>query len=357
MARSRRFALIGHGRDARHCYSALSKKELDAAPFSQERAFDLMEATGPYVADFWGPYLETEAVSISGFQIIIAICPEFMRRRPKAAIAKIRMAVAAAASLGATVVTLGGLTSVLFRQEQTRAARSYRVAITSGNALTAAMTVRTVEEAARLRGLDLEETTVAILGAAGDIGSACSLVFCRRAHRLILAGRREHPLNQMAARCSSSPARAELSVRTDLKAAVRDADIVIAATSTPNLPLEPSSFKEEAIVCDVGYPRNIDRKTCARSDLWIFDGGLVSLPRSLPSQCDTGLPSPEICFGCYAEAIVLALEGAADWSDGTAITLERMEELYRLALRHGFTPALPPFSYKRPADGVPAALF
>jgi predicted amino acid dehydrogenase len=343
MALMRRFALVGHARDLRHAYEELRRKVIEPEPYSESYSARLIEQAEPHIADFWGPYPDPDRGPLSGVHVIIPICAEFIRSRPAASREKVARAVAAAAAAGAAVVTLGGLTSVLFRGRQEAAARHYGVAITSGNTLTAAVTVKGVERAAAACGLELGRCTLAVLGASGDIGMGCCFAFHGRTRRLTLAGRNPARLSRLQARLGGGVGGGRAAVSTDIREAVRDADLVIAATSTPNLPLDRCHFKAGAVVCDVGYPRNINRQSCVGHGLRVFDGGLVAPPRPLPSRCDTGLANSSVCYGCYAEGIVLALEGrTSNYSSGRGnITPEKMGHILSLAAKHGFGEVAP----------------
>jgi fatty aldehyde-generating acyl-ACP reductase len=334
----RRFALIGHARDSRHIYEGLRKKYLPTPPFSDETVFRWMEETPPFVADFWPDYLTCPDCCVSGVHIPVPATPEYFARRPRHSLEKIRQAISLAARLGANVITLGGLTSILFRRYQEAAAQQYGVAITSGNTLTAAVTVKMLERAASLRHVDLSKSALAVLGASGDIGSGCCQAFAGRVSQLILVGRHLGRLRDLEEKLRSSYSAACIATCTDIGAAVKNADLVISATSAANLDLDTRIFKRRAIVCDVGYPRNISRGISEGDQPWVFDGGLVKLPKPLPSDWDTGLPSEGVTFGCYAEGMLLTLEGITEnYSRGKGhITPASMEQTYALAQKHGF---------------------
>jgi predicted amino acid dehydrogenase len=334
----RRFALIGHARDSRHVYEGLRKKYFPAPPFSEETVFRWMEEAPPFVADFWPHYLACSDCRVSGVHIPVPATPEYFARRPRHSLEKIRQAISLAARLGANVITLGGLTSLLFRHHQETAAQQYGLAITSGNTLTAAVTVKMLERAASVRDISLSKSVLAILGASGDIGSGCCQAFVGRAGQLILVGRHLGRLRALEEELRSHYPRACIATCTDIGDAVRNADLVISATSTASLALDMRVFKKRAIVCDVGYPRNIPRGDGDTDEPWIFDGGLVQLPKPLPSDWDTGLPNDGVTFGCYAEGMVLTLEGITEnYSHGKGrITIASMEDSYALARKHGF---------------------
>jgi predicted amino acid dehydrogenase len=53
-------------------------------------------------------------------------------------------------------------------------------------------------------------------------------------------------------------------------------------------------FTAGAIVCGVGYPRNIGAQIGGRADVQVFDGGLVQLPKRLSFRAGTSTPDPEV---------------------------------------------------------------
>jgi predicted amino acid dehydrogenase len=159
--------------------------------------------------------------------------------------------------------------------------------------------------------------------------------------RLHLAARGRGRLEALAASLNGSAGRAR--VFTDNREALADAHVVLGVASASEPILEPGDFAPGAIVCDVGYPKNVAARTAERDDLFVFDGGLVATASAIDFGFDNGLPSPDVLYGCFAEAVVLALEGRFEsFSRGKGrITPERMDEIAALAERHGF--GLAPF--------------
>lgn len=70
----------------------------------------------------------------------------------------------------------------------------------------------------------------------------------------------------------------------------------------------------------------------------IFSGGLTEMPQEINLGFDIGLPSPKVMYGCFAEAIVLDLEGHYEsFSFGKGnITKENVQIVYNWGKKHGF---------------------
>ena len=171
----------------------------------------------------------------------------------------------------------------------------------------------------------------------GDIGSACARVFSSRVKKLIITGRTKENLRRLKGELSKQ-AKAKIVETTDNKAAVKESDIVIASASASASILDIGWFKPGAIICDVGYPKNVSYTFNSRNDLFVFSGGLTKSPTPLNFPIDVGLPNSETLYGCFAEAIILALEKRYEkFSTGRGnITTENIEEIRFLGIKHGF---------------------
>lgn len=133
--------------------------------------------------------------------------------------------------------------------------------------------------------------------------------------------------------------RTRITLSTRLEDACRLADVAVLATSQPSLIASLDSFKDEAVVFDVGYPRNLAICTNAERAIEVFDGGLVELPLPLEFSVDTGLPSQRLLFGCYAEALTLADNKDLVVSRGftSDFTAETIDAVYNAGVRSGFS--------------------
>ncbi len=83
------------------------------------------------------------------------------------------------------------------------------------------------------------------------------------------------------------------------------------------------------------------------------------MPFALDITYYTRLPQPNIMYGCFCEAMILAIAGRYEsYSIGQGrITPEKMQEIFALAQAHGFRPA-PLYRGKNPVtdEGLNAFL-
>ena len=248
-----------------------------------------------------------------------------------------------AESLGAGVVGLGAFTKIVGDRGLTVASH-LRIAVTTGNSYTAATAVEGALLAAQRMGLEPANITAAVIGATGSIGAVCSQILARSVGRLVLVARTREALEALQARLvPAGPAmtlgarRAEIAVETDVKAAVRTAEVILTVSSATDVLIEPEDLRPGAVVCDVARPRNVSRLVYERrDDVLVIDGGVIEIPGEVDFGFDFGFP-PRTTEACVAETILLALERRYEnFTLGRDITLSQVEEIAALARRHGF---------------------
>jgi predicted amino acid dehydrogenase len=183
-------------------------------------------------------------------------------------------------------------------------------------------------------GIDVAAAQAVILGATGSIGRISARLLLPQVGRLTLFGRRREALEEVAEQLDE-PHR--VGVETDLSAALRDADIIIAVTSSLEAIVEPEHLKPGAVVCDIARPRDVSRRVVEqRDDVLVVEGGAVAIPGHVTFGLDFGFP-PGMAYACMAETMILALEGrTGDYSLGRELKLEQVEEISALARKHGF---------------------
>jgi len=266
---------------------------------------------------------------------------------------RIREAADCAVREGASIATLGGFSSILLEGRVELLPPDCGTVFTTGNTLTVAYIVHGVAEAARLSGRSLSDLTLLIVGATGDVGSGCGRYLAPRVKRLLICARNPARLTREleSLRHHDPQARAA----TEVAELLPEADVIICAASLPSSSLDLSRTGREAIVCDAGYPRNV-RFGGEETDRMVFSGGMGQVKAGIRlepnlSQSLSPHPFPNIAYGCLLEGMLLALEKRFEsFSRGRGhITVEKVDEIWDLAQKHGFD--LAPFFYgERPWD-------
>ncbi len=232
---------------------------------------------------------------------------------------KILQAAALARALGAPIVGMAGLVAFFGRSGYVLSEGYPDVGFTTGHAYTIANITEIAHAAAQRLGLSVSEATVAIVGAAGSIGSGCAkLMAAAGVPRLVLidiVGRDGlAPLERELARISPGAA-IRLSNRLE---EIRSADLTIVATNSPRAIVPPDLMRPGAIIIDDSFPKNVPEETAeVRDDVIALEGGIMRLPatmeidraRNVPNVMDVPLTRMISCreiYGCLAETLTLA---------------------------------------------------
>jgi fatty aldehyde-generating acyl-ACP reductase len=238
---------------------------------------------------------------------------------------------------GAQIAGLGAFTSVV-GDAGVSVAQRVNIPVTTGNSYTVATVVRTLGMAAERVGRGLDGAKVAIVGATGSIGQACSLYAAKQGARIIAVGRDIGHLTSL----SELMACAGLDrpkISTDM-ADISTARYIISVAGSAEPVIYPEHLAPGTIVCDVALPPNVApsvRET--RDDVLVLSGGLVAPPGKPEMGFSFGLGAG-LVYACMAETMILALEGRFEpFTLGRSVKLDRVAEIDLLGAKHGFVPA------------------
>ena len=280
-----------------------------------------------------------------GWFVAAPLLPEQMLALPREAVyARILSAIDVGVSLGAQIAGLGAFTGVVGDGGVTIAQRS-PIPVTTGNSLTIAAGVQSLLRGAAEMGIALETASVAVIGATGSIGSACVELIAPYARDLVLCARNETRLNKYHASVRDRlPCRSRAT--TDLRAAVRSADVILTATSSTTEVIEPGDLRTGAVVCELSLPHDVGARVAQeRPDVLVVEGGNMCVPgtprfdrvREPGTPFDLNLP-PATALACMAETMTLAIEERFEsYSLGRGIELEKVREIDAIAARAGFS--------------------
>ncbi|MDF0552640.1 long-chain acyl-[acyl-carrier-protein] reductase [Kamptonema sp. UHCC 0994] len=337
------FGLIGHLSSLEHAQSVA--KELGYPEYA-DQGLDFWCSAPPQIVD------NITVTSITGQKIegrYVESCflPEMLaNRRIKAATRKIVNAMAHAQKHGINITALGGFSSIIFENfnlQQIQQIRNIKLEFerfTTGNTHTAYIICRQVEEAAPKLGIDLSQATVAVCGATGDIGSAVCRWLNHRTNvkELLLVARDRERLQAL----ESELGRGKI---MDLEEALPLADIVVWVASMPKgVEINPKELKQPCLMIDGGYPKNLASKV-QHPGVYVLQGGIVEhsldIDWKIMKIVSMDVPARQL-FACFAESMLLEFEKwYTNFSWGrNQITLEKMEMIGKISLKHGFRPLL-----------------
>ncbi|MEN6350494.1 MAG: aminotransferase III, partial [Syntrophomonas sp.] len=300
--------------------------------------------------------------------------------------------------LGAQIIGLGALTSVVTRGGRSVLGRD--VAITSGNSFTTLMAMEALFLGAEKMHLEINKARGAVLGATGSIGRACALLLSERLSQITLVGNPAHinssknRLNTLAGEIirralirrregnlvgislfldkiykmlgkNNSPmacsfmemfeegkklAIADLEricaflgifcpLRTsvDIDATLPECNMIVAASNSPEFVIYPHHLQAGAVVCDVARPADVAPEVLKeRDDVLVLEGGLVQYPEPVAFGPNLGYRDG-VNLACLSETVLLALEGEfKDYSIGSKLSIETLEYFRSLGRKHGF---------------------
>lgn len=241
-------------------------------------------------------------------------------------------AVDQAIAAGATVIGLGGYTSIV-----TNAARDVvadTVKVTSGNSLTAACAYEVVRD--ELARLAPGQRRVGILGAIGNIGAAMAELVAPLADSVTLIGR---PGSASRLRRVAAALPGTIEISEDI-AALRDCRVVVTATNSPAplITADRLAADHSVLICDLAVPGDVDPAVAERDNVTLVSGGRMALPLGqTPSFPETGLPAG-VVYACMAETILLGFEPQTASPSYGGLSVSGVLAARELADRHELRP-------------------
>jgi fatty aldehyde-generating acyl-ACP reductase len=320
------FTFVGHPRTIRDLYEIKATALLREYSLTEEEFVARACTMEPVVA---GTYNFGSSAIWGELVVVMRMYPDIMGKAGRDWVGE---AVRVAAHRGARIVGLGALTSPATGGGLTLLSKlSSGMVVTTGNAYTAVVAAKNVDEA--MHRLGSRGGRVAIVGCTGSVGVPASQLLYERGYDLVLVGRSQERVRLFL---SALQPRA---VFADSLEAVRDADVILLLTNEPLARLRPENVKPGAIVLDLAQPFNVDRgdwKAFAERGVSVVEGGVVKI-HGYRSTYDFDLRGDNSCFACFAETYLFAREGLREHSVGRA-RLGLCAELERVAGKHGVEP-------------------
>ncbi|MBE9103249.1 long-chain acyl-[acyl-carrier-protein] reductase [Vacuolonema iberomarrocanum] len=337
------FGLIGHLTSLEHAKAVA--QELGYPEYA-DQGLDFWCSAPPQTVD----HIRVKSVTgqeIEGKYVESCFLPEMLAtRRIKAATRKIINAMAHAQKNGIDITALGGFSSIVFENfnlSQIRQVRNITLdfnRFTTGNTHTAYIICRQVEQASKQLGINLSEATIAVCGATGDIGSAVCRWLNQRtdAKELLLIARNQERLQNLQEELGQGKI-------LSLEEALPIADIIVWVASMPRgVDIGAIPLRQPCLLVDGGYPKNLDAKVQAPG-IHVLKGGIVEhsldIDWRIMDIVKMDVPARQL-FACFAESMLLEFEKLhTNFSWGrNQITLEKMDLIGNVSLKHGFRPLL-----------------
>ena len=274
---------------------------------------------------------------IEGDMILVSLLPEqILSLDNNFVLNRIIEAGKIAEQSGAKIVGLGAYAAQVGKKG-VLIAKSLKIPVTTGSSYTVSVAVEAILKAAAMVGIKLVNAKIVIIGATGSVGSICSKLLVAQGAHVVIVARNYSRLTELKNEMLADIPDAAIEIDGDINNAIRDADIIITSTSTPLDLIEVKALNPGTIICDISRPKNISRESLHnRDDILVIEGGVVKPPGNVDFHFSFGLPFG-LAYACIAETMILTLEKRYEnYSIGGNVSVEKAEEMGRLAKKHGF---------------------
>lgn len=216
---------------------------------------------------------------------------------------------------------------------------------TTGHSYTIANIYEIIKNIVKRISLDLSISVIAVVGAAGSIGSGViKLVSENKIKNTILIDMPNmtslNRLQRLKDTLKQINPNNPTQISKDLNS-IKEADLIIVATNSPTSIINAAYLKPGAIIIDDSFPKNVSRHILReRTDIILLEGGATQVPRvnvnvsrHMPELLDLSISKLISCcqaYGCLAETFILAAFGhRGNYSLGDADPLLAKEIMER----------------------------
>jgi acetylornithine/succinyldiaminopimelate/putrescine aminotransferase/predicted amino acid dehydrogenase len=297
----------------------------------------------------------------------------FTSRQKFKIVQKVQNAVDFAKELGATTVGLGQFTSIVSGNGLYLNPRGMN--LTTGNAFTIALTVQSALRSAQDKNIDLNNATVALIGAAGNIMSVATSLMADHVGKIqmihhtpieaslkyqqttkkiieeIATSKSDSKVTQVVKQhwanekdllkfLAIPEVKEVIEASSDLTI-IKDADIVLCGASASNGFLALELFKQNAVVVDVAVPPSIKPEMLAkleaeRPDLTYHLGGVAQIPQEQSIDLFIFPLGQNECYACMAETFALGFSGQKNFLNIGDLNKDIVLEVQDIAKNVGF---------------------
>lgn len=290
------------------------------------------------VSEITGLTSVAEKKPIPGYVITIAMTAEQMVHNRSLAVKRIVQALRLAERKGARIVGLGALTASVTRGGLDLVDAIPSIGITTGHAYTAHNVTQYVRELQTRFNLPRGAVRVAIVGAAGSVGSTCAQILARDGFNhltLIDLARKHERFAELPDRLRELNTSVDVEVSADVSR-VYEADFIITATNAPEAVVNSEHVREGTVIVDDAQPSDIAPGVFDRADVIVLEAGAVATP-GITTNFNMGLHSRYDNFCCMAELLILASQYWDKHYVVNRATLESVDEMSKFGSRLGFT--------------------
>jgi acetylornithine/succinyldiaminopimelate/putrescine aminotransferase/predicted amino acid dehydrogenase len=297
----------------------------------------------------------------------------FISKNKYKVVKKVQNAIDYAKELGATTVGLGQFTSIVSGNGLYLDPRGMN--LTTGNAYTISLTIQAALRSVEEKGTNLSNSTVALIGAAGNIMSVASSIMADKVGKAILihhsplesSNKFQEALRRILSDIANSsatskvvnvvkshwkkdmnllsfmdiPAVKEVLIATSDLTTIAEADVVLSGTSSSAGFLTLDLFKQNAVIVDIAVPPTIKKELLnqielTRSDLTYHLGGIAQFPRNQSLDCILFPLGKNESYACMAETFSIGFSGKKNFLNIGDLNKDIVLEVEGIAKEAGF---------------------
>ncbi len=271
---------------------------------------------------------------ITGWVIGVPIFAHEMMENRELAKKKIAKGVRLARHRGAAVVGLGGLTGSMTDGGAGLTKRD-GFTVTAGRAYTSYVVKSYADDVILRFGLKREDLTIAIVGAAGGVGTAITNLIFEEPYKHIILIDLERKLEHVE-NLIKDKKKTGFQVTHQI-GAVKKADIIITVTNAPEAIVGSDDITPGTVIIDDAQPSDISKEIIdSRKDILVIEAGVLSAHEHIKVGTNFRLANSNELYCCLSEAMAIA---ASDWNgtyEPRNITPELISTISGIAREMGF---------------------
>lgn len=281
---------------------------------------------------------DRDGKSIDGIVIGIPMTARQMLENKTYALKKIVKAVEYGKKKGALYFGLGAMTGSLSAGGLNVIERVKQVYITNGRTYTAKNIADYVDYCLERFRISSEKVRIAIVGAAGGVGSSVAILLAKKRIKNFTLIDLERKLihvkkNIESIKNNNSDLTVKISHKID---EISNCDVVIAATSAPEVVIKSEDVQPGTILINDAQPSDISPDiVLKRKDVLVIEGGVLIAP-NIDCHFNFGLADKSNIFSCLAETILISYMNICDHLSLGNLSIKRLEELSESSRALGF---------------------
>ncbi len=279
-------------------------------------------------------------LNLFGLTVVSELFEDDLKKSSPGLIEPIQHFVNQARNKSMAMAGLGQFTSIVTRNGTVL--DSEGISITTGNSLTAGLSIDALEEFVRKRNLKFEDLNIGIVGFAGNIGRVLTQILGGYGAQLTLVYKEPYSTSRRFQLAVEDILQTTQIVKSKLEMTanfndLKKCDVVVLATSSVSELLTRDHIKAGCVVVDISVPSNVSRDIRSSKDFFYISAGLARLPKNQKID-HPWLPLLDgDCFACLAETLVLGLSGYKESFSKGILSVEKVDLIRTLAKQHGFT--------------------